>query len=89
MGQVSEKSKSLEAAAFAVAAEVVETRNLIWAGDVAGYVVGAKPTPVWSTDDRPWRTLFGQYIRDIFVIGSRKISRCTNRLYLAGDSLAE
>ena len=48
MGQASEKSKSLEAAAFAVAAEVVE--NPIWAETWRANVVGAKPTPVWSTD---------------------------------------
>jgi mediator of RNA polymerase II transcription subunit 13 len=48
MGQASEKSKSLEAAAFAVAAEVVE--NPIWAETWRANVVGTKPTPVWSTD---------------------------------------
>jgi mediator of RNA polymerase II transcription subunit 13, fungi type len=49
MGQASEKSKSLEAAAFAVAAEVVE--NPIWAEAWRANIVGAKPTPaVWSTD---------------------------------------
>ena len=49
MGQASEKSKSLEAAAFAVAAEVVE--NPIWAETWRANIVGAKPTPaVWSTD---------------------------------------
>ena len=49
MGQASEKSKSLEAAAFAVAAEVVE--NPIWAETWRANNVGAKPTPaVWSTD---------------------------------------
>ena len=49
MGQASEKSKSLEAAAFAVAAEVVE--NPIWAETWRANIVGAKPTPaVWPTD---------------------------------------
>ena len=48
MGQASEKSKSLEAAAFAVAAEVVE--NPIWAETWRANVVGTKPAPVWSTD---------------------------------------
>ena len=49
MGQASEKSKSLEAAAFAVAAEVVE--NPIWAETWRANNVGAKSTPaVWSTD---------------------------------------
>ena len=48
MGQASEKSKSLEAAAFAVAAEVVE--NPIWAETWRANVVGPKPTTVWSTD---------------------------------------
>ena len=49
MGQASEKSKSLEAAAFAVAAEVVE--NPIWAETWRANIVGAKPMPsVWSSD---------------------------------------
>ena len=49
MGQASEKSKSLEAAAFAVAAEVVE--NPIWAETWRANIVGAKAIPaVWSTD---------------------------------------
>lgn len=49
MGQASEKSKSLEAAAFAVAAEVVE--NPIWAETWRANIVSAKLTPsVWSTD---------------------------------------
>ena len=49
MGQACEKSKSLEAAAFAVAAEVVE--NPIWAETWRANIIGAKPTPaVWSTD---------------------------------------
>lgn len=51
MGQASEKSKSLEAAAFAVAAEVVE--NPIWAETWRANIVGAKQTSaVWSTDIR-------------------------------------
>ncbi|KAF8803912.1 hypothetical protein BYT27DRAFT_6723764 [Phlegmacium glaucopus] len=49
MGQASEKSKSLEAAAFAVAAEVVE--NPIWAETWRANIVGGKSAPsVWSTD---------------------------------------
>ncbi|KAF8164920.1 mediator complex subunit 13 C-terminal-domain-containing protein [Crassisporium funariophilum] len=49
MGMASEKSKSLEAAAFAVAAEVVE--NPIWAETWRANTVGVKPvTAVWSSD---------------------------------------
>jgi len=49
MGQASEKSKSLEAAAFAVAAEAVE--NPIWAETWRANIIGAKPmAAVWSTD---------------------------------------
>jgi mediator of RNA polymerase II transcription subunit 13 len=49
MGAANERSKSLETAAFAVAAEVVE--NPVWAETWRAAAVGAKPTfEVWSAD---------------------------------------
>jgi len=49
MGAASEKSKSLETAAYAIATEVVE--NPIWGETWRASAVGAKPTPeLWSAD---------------------------------------
>ena len=49
MGAANEKSKSLETAAFAIAAEVVE--NPVWGETWRASAVGAKPTPeLWSAD---------------------------------------
>ncbi|CAA7260150.1 unnamed protein product [Cyclocybe aegerita] len=58
MGAASEKSRSFEAAAFAVAAEVVE--NPLWAETWHANAVGAKPAAaVWATDVRAVSKLMG------------------------------
>jgi len=58
MGAANEKSKSLETAAFAIAAEVVE--NPVWGETWRASAVGAKPTPeLWSADYKAVADLLG------------------------------